>query len=565
MMDNKKTIEELKEYIHELELEIKKTKKYGLVWDKERIKENVVLQCENNIPLLSSHKEKDIICGGGNNLLIEGDNYHSLIALNYLEKESTDVIYIDPPYNTGNKDFIYNDKFVDCEDGYRHSKWLNFMYKRLALCRLLLRYNGIILISIDVNELCNLKLLCDEVFGEQNLISIMPRKTVEHIRTTSTYELQNLNDYVLFYAKNKLNTILNKKIVGSKEYNFEDEIGFYMLKPFQNSGENGTREARPNLYYPIYFNQKTKKLSLVKNSEDDIEILPRKVRNKDGRWLWSREKFLKDNELLEYKDNKLYRKEYYNPESDQNRYAAYKNWLDMFPNRLGANALKKLNLLEKFDYSKPVELMKMLINIHPNKNCVVLDFFAGSGTTGQAVLELNKEDGGNRKFILCTNNENNICTNVTYPRLKAVITGIRQDGSKYSDGIQANLRCFKTAFLKDNSNRDQAKYELVEKVDSLLCIHEDIYDEMERNDYSSHYHNGNKHMFIYNEYFDTEKFNEFKNRVINTKGQKIVYIFSNNNYLNEDYFNGNSEIELKPIPAKIYEVYKEIVEDIKRG
>ena len=193
MMDNKKTIEELKEYIHELELEIKKTKKYGLVWDKERIKENVVLQCENNIPLLSSHKEKDIICGG-DNLLIEGDNYHSLIALNYLEKESTDVIYIDPPYNTGNKDFIYNDKFVDCEDGYRHSKWLNFMYKRLALCRLLLRDNGIILISIDVNELCNLKLLCDEVFGEQNLISIMPRKTVEHIRTTSTYELQNLNN-----------------------------------------------------------------------------------------------------------------------------------------------------------------------------------------------------------------------------------------------------------------------------------------------------------------------------------------------------------------------------------
>lgn len=405
--------------------------------------------------LISREREINASANNGKNFLIEGDNYASLKLLEKTHKGKIDIIYIDPPYNTGNKDFIYNDKLVDCEDGYRHSKWLNFMYKRLTLSRSLLRDNGIILISIDNNELCNLKLLCDEVFGEQNLISIMPRKTVEHIRTTSTYELQNLNDYVLFYAKNKLKTILNKNIVGSKEYNFEDEIGFYMLKPFQNSGENGTREARPNLYYPIYFNRRTKKLSLTKNYEDDIEILPRKVRNKDGRWLWSREKFLKDNELLEYKDNKLYRKEYYNPESDQNRYAAYKNWLDMFPNRLGANALKKLNLLEKFDYSKPVELMKMLINLHPNKNCTVLDFFAGSGTTGQAVLELNEEDGGNRKFILCTNNENNICEDVTYERLKTVITGKRKDGSTYRENPYGNnLTYLKINFAEKEDDID---------------------------------------------------------------------------------------------------------------
>ena len=427
--------------------------KYGLVF--EESKENIEINCETKIPYLEREREINASANNGKNFLIEGDNYASLKLLEKTHKGKIDIIYIDPPYNTGNKDFIYNDKLVDCEDGYRHSKWLNFMYKRLTLSRLLLRDNGIILISIDNNELCNLKLLCDEVFGEQNLISIMPRKTVEHIRTTSTYELQNLNDYVLFYAKNKLKTILNKNIVGSKEYNFEDEIGFYMLKPFQNSGENGTREARPNLYYPIYFNRRTKKLSLTKNYEDDIEILPRKVRNKDGRWLWSREKFLKDNELLEYKDNKLYRKEYYNPESDQNRYAAYKNWLDMFPNRLGANALKKLNLLEKFDYSKPVELMKMLINLHPNKNVTVLDFFAGSGTTGQAVLELNEEDGGNRKFILCTNNENNICEDVTYERLKTVITGKRKDGSTYRENPYGNnLTYLKINFAEKEDDID---------------------------------------------------------------------------------------------------------------
>ena len=157
--------------------------------------------------------------------------------------------------------------------------------------------------------------------------------------------------------------------------------------------------------------------------------------------------------------------------------------LDWGQNQDGSNTLKDIfnitNSSVPFSNPKPVQLIYNCVKSSMFSNPVVLDFFAGSGTTGQAVLELNKEDGGHRKFILCTNNENNICTDVCYPRLKTVITGIRQDGSKYSDGIPANLYYFKTDFVKDEKNRDQAKYSLVEKCNELLCILEDCYDLVE--------------------------------------------------------------------------------------
>ena len=192
-----------------------------------------------------------------------------------------------------------------------------------------------------------------------------------------------------------------------------------------------------------------------------------------------------------------------------------------------------------------------------------MDFFAGSGTTAQSVLELNNEDGGTRRFILCTNNENNICVGTTQPRIKSVITGVKKDGTRFSSGINANLYYFKTDFIRDETNSEQAKYNLVEKVDSLLCIAENVFDEVERNEYSSHYVSENRHLFIYNDYYNVQKFNEFKNRVLCAKGEKTVYVYSSDNNVDESLIEG-SNIILKPIPSKIYEIYKEIVEDIKR-
>lgn len=163
-------IEQLLKKINELETELKTSKKYGLVWDKENTKEDVVIKCKKNIPILEQDKSKKIICGDDNNIIIEGDNYHVLTSLNFIAKESVDIVYIDPPYNTGHEDFIYNDNYVDKEDGFKHSKWLSFIKVRLELAKNLLKDNGVIFISIDDNEVFNLKLLCDSIFGEVNFL-----------------------------------------------------------------------------------------------------------------------------------------------------------------------------------------------------------------------------------------------------------------------------------------------------------------------------------------------------------------------------------------------------------
>ncbi len=533
--------------------------KYGLVWDKEKEPEKIVVECDKKIPILKEIKKKAINNGGHNNILIEGDNFHALSVLNYTHKESIDVIYIDPPYNTGKKDFIYNDKYIDEDDGYRHSKWLNFMDKRLKLARNLLSEDGIIFISIDDNELSQLKLMCDRIFGSQNLISCMPRKTTEHIRVTAKYEMQNLNDYVLVYALDKMNYELNKKCLGEKEYKYQDAFGKYLLKPFQNSGEAGTREARPNLYYPIYYDEKNEELYLDKH-KGCLEILPKKVKSKDGRWLWSREKFLKDKKLLEYKNGTLYRKEYQNGEDDNNKYESEKNWLDSFPNRLGANALKKIGLEELFTYSKPPELVMWLINLCKNKDAIVLDFFAGSGTTGHAVLELNSKDGGNRKFILCTNNENSICEDVTYPRIKTVITGKRVDKSKYSDGLAGSLQYFKTDFVDNIGTKDQLYYDLTEKCIPMLCVKGDTFIPYKSTEEYTIFTNDDKSMYSC-VYFDVlgQKYKEFLKEVKKIKEPKLLYIFNLGDYIDLSDLKEIDNYSVESIPYKIIELYKKIV------
>lgn len=387
--------------------------KYNFEWKGKQ--QAYQLAAKRTMATLRPCKEESVNFDETENLYIEGDNLEVIKVLQKSYYNKIKTIYIDPPYNTGH-DFVYEDNFKDPLDHYKeitsqttksnpetmgrfHTAWLNMMLPRLRLAANLLREDGVIFISIDDHEVHNLRKLCDEVFGEENFVAICPRKTTEHIRVLADYELQNLNDYVIVYCKNLNKVRINKRITGEIKYEYEDEKGKYTLKAFQNSGENGTRRARPNLYYPIYYNEQSKKLSLLSDS-NSIEILPRKVKSEDGRWLWSREKFEKDNELLEYKNGTLYRKVYYNPEEDQSKYEAYKTWLDMYPNRLGAKALTDLHMGEYFDYSKPIELIKFLLDMAVDDDSIVLDYFSGSATIAQAVMELNKEDGGNRKFIM---------------------------------------------------------------------------------------------------------------------------------------------------------------------
>ena len=396
-----------------------KKEKYQLTWPGK--KEAIVNANTPSKDTLRPIKEKSVDFKNTKNIYIEGDNLETLKFLQESYLNKIKCIYIDPPYNTGN-DFIYVDDFSKskvleleesgCIDSYGnrlmsnpqtqgryHSNWLSMIYPRLKLARNLLTMDGVIFISIDGNELANLKKVCDEIFGMDNFICYMPRKTVEHMRVLANYELQNLNDYVLMYCKNKTAVNIIKKICGIITYEYEDEMGKYTLKAFQNSGANGTRTARPNLYYPIYYNKEKNRLSL-ENDENSIEILPHKVGNDDGRWLWSKEKFINDNKFLEYKNGHIYRKVYFSEEEDQNKYQSEKTWLDEFPNRLGAKALTDLELKSYFDYSKPVELIKFLIKLITVNDDIVLDYFSGSATTAQAVMQLNAEDNGNRKFIL---------------------------------------------------------------------------------------------------------------------------------------------------------------------
>lgn len=564
---SKFTRDELINYIEELQVQLK-NEKYGLYWDRTIDKEIEINRIIENIPVL---KRYDAIFGtNNNNILIEGDNYHSLCSLRFVYHNKIDLIYIDPPYNTLINDFKYNDKYVGEDDGYKHSKWLSFMELRLKLAKELLADNGAIFISIDKHEFCQLKILCDQVFGESNFVECFTRNSSSGEKT-SIYNINTSQDYVLFYVKKSSYFKEHKLIKGVKKdfsgYSNPDNDPNGPWKKDSltikiDGGRYGfarypiTNPYTKEVYLPPVALDETdrKQWHYVKETFDKLvqngQVVFEKTKNYKGKYGFYIKKYLKD------------------VTNDTSNISSLFLLDSQYQNANGTRMLKKIfNKNNVFPYSKPVSLIKSLVDLINKKDTIVLDFFAGSGTTGQAVLELNKDDGGNRRFILCTNNENNICTDVTYPRLKTVITGIRPDGTKYSDGIPANLIYYKTDFIKDSNNTDQAKYCLVEKVDELLCISEDIFVQLERNDYSSHYvsNDETRHMFIYSDYYNESKFNEFKQRVLSAKGNKIVYIFSSDNNVDETLFDGIQDVEVKPIPSKIYEIYKEIVEDINRG
>ena len=575
-------IEELQSYINKLRDDLKNKNKYGLVWDKEGTTEESVQKCLNEIPVLAIIKEKDIWNGEKlNNILIEGDNYYSLVALNYILKNSIDLIYIDPPYNTGSNNFVYNDNFVNYDDGFFHSKWISFMEKRLKLARDLLKDDGLIFVSIDDNEQANLKLLMDMIFGKFNFVStFIIDKTAQGANQSVTFKTQH--EYCLLYKK-KTSDKINYEIESecdNKKFKYRDNKGLYAITNSFDS-INSPLSSNKNRGYTIYyresdgdaqirdeFNRETLTFgdydqSLIANGY--IPIRPGIRKNVQYPWNWEPGRFLREykQELVFCKNKKGIMSVYH-----KNRFSGKTKdtTIKKFDTRQQGNQLL-VDILgtKKFDYPKSLDMMKWVISKHNSKDALILDFFAGSGTTGQAVLELNKEDGGNRRFILCTNNENNICTEVCYPRLKTVITGKRADGTKYSDGLPSNLIYYKTDFVKDQANRDSAKYSLVAKCNGLLCILEDCYDLVEQKNDWFHYSSEDKDMYIYNDFCNEETFCEMKKSILSSKKPVILYVFSTDENLDGFDLSNLKNTVVKPIPSKIYEIYKEIVEEIKRG
>lgn len=532
-----------RQLIKELQL-LKKQKKYGLVWEEKT--EEVVEKCKTQAPILAQKtggkkwKIQDKDLEKSNNILIQGDNYHALQVLNYTHKEKVDVIYIDPPYNTG-KEFIYNDKIVDKEDNFRHSKWLSFMEKRLKLAKNLLKKDGVIFISIDDNEQANLKLLCDEVFGEKNFESIVWKKKGGASNTEKI--LGNLTEYILCFFKNKKTEVFNYRHI-EREYKFADKKGFYNLESVEKTNL-GTYERKTMLFS-------------VKNPNTKTIFKP----SKDKRWTLGEKKFeeLIKKEKIFFDENKkkvfrIKRAEDY----ELTKNVFYNLLTDLGSMSIGKDELKNLlNDRELFDTPKPTKLIKHLLEISSQKNSIILDFFAGSGTTGHAVLDLNKEDGGNRKFILVTNNENKICEKVTYKRLSKVIKGYKNKKGEKVEGLGGNLEYLKTQFVDvENIKKvsDKKKVEFTHQAGWMIALKEDCLEEVEKNQYFQIFTNG-KDKFV-GIYFreNLEKISELEKKLFDKKEVKL-YIFSHGASDFSVEYESHKNVKVENIPEPILKIYE---------
>ena len=548
---------------------LKKQKKFGLVWEEKT--EDVVEQCKKEAPILKHIKERTIKTDkdSSNNILIEGDNYHALQVLNYTHKGKIDVIYIDPPYNTGARDWKYNNDYVDSEDGYRHSKWISMMENRLKLAKKLLSDRGIMCIAIDHYELFSLGLLCDQLFEEKNRIGII---SVEHNaqgRTFSKY-LSTTNEYYLIFAKNINKCKINNLPIEEsriEEYHYKDEKSFYKRIPLRKTGFASRRNDRPTQFFPFFYNKKTKRLSLDEIS-DSVKILPTNKSGEEFVWRISFDncKILIENKDIEVVLNgshfNLYKKQrlsvgakpttiWRNPKYNASVY--------------GAGLLNSIIKNNSFNFPKSVKAVKDIVKMSSDDSAsTILDFFAGSGTTGHAVLELNKEDGGNRQFILCTNNEGKIAEEVTYPRIKKVIKGYKKNGNgEEVKGLGGNLEYLKTEFVNvDNINKvsDKKKLEFTHEAGEMIALKEDCFQEVIKNKHYQVFTNGkDKYVGIYFRE-NTEKLIELEGRVLDKDKDEVkLYIFSHSG--GSDWKNDYEEYEnviVEDIPEPILRVYKSL-------
>jgi adenine-specific DNA-methyltransferase len=471
-------------------------KKYGLVWEDKP--EDVEELLRTQLPVLREVVEKRILANdlpkeeklpeskqptlfdesinqenqinqssdniAPNHILIEGDNLHALTALTFTHEGKIDVMYFDPPYNTGNKDFKYNDSFVDREDSYRHSKWLSFMDKRLRIAKRLLSENGVIFISIDDNEQAQLKMLCDDIFGGELHIANFIWKSRQIIDSRNQTFASIDHEYIVSYGKSSFSILRGKKSSKEKYSNPDNDV----RGPWMSNSILGLADAenRPNLHYILIdpetgFEYPCPPSTGWRYSQETVanKIAEKRIvfpKKKDGR---PREKkFL----------------------SELN--SEYTGFSSILPEEVGYTMNGTRELREIFDgavfgFPKPTTLIKQIIQQSIPLNSIILDIFAGSGTTLHATMQMNSEDGGNRKCILVTNNENNICEEVTYERNRRVIQGYTNSKGERVQGLtNNNLRYFKSEFVGREPNLKN-KRELTRLATELLCIKEDCYTE----------------------------------------------------------------------------------------
>ena len=627
-----------------LEKELKRThhkiKKdsYGLHWlDVPEAFEDDV---ENKLPILKEVKDKAILNDDGKptHILIEGDNYHALTCLNYTHKGKIDVIYIDPPYNTGETKgreiFKYRDKRiidkypdgtpVPKDSSFRHSYWLSFMYKRLQTAKELLSDTGVAIIHMDENELYNLGLLlANSVFGERNDLGIMiwnklnPKGDARGVAT--------MHEYILCYAKNKnafleLDNTLNRpkpnavriiekanklftkickrdipdeikdiiKPFGYSKDIVEDFIVEYDLKlvnkEFQAWLDRQNFSGGEKAYKYIDNDGKVfRSVSMAwpnKSKAPDEYFIPLKhpITGKDcpvPKRGWRNPpdtmlKLLENGDLEVYPDGKICKGEILfgkdETKQPERKYILKNNMFENTPSIFSSGSsddtfFEALGI--EFPYAKPVDVAMYLIDVvHPNPT-IILDFFAGSGTTGHAVMALNERDKRSRQYILVTNDENDICTDVCYPRLEYVKNGYKNNKTNFKlNGIGNSLKYYKTEFVGDHNilgTNDQDKSELAHHAGEMLAIAENTLYEMEdlQNDFYQFFQNENQYTAVYFRE-ELDHFEEFREKVLALTKPVAVYVFSWGENEFAIQFEDWNNIEVKPIPQPILEVYKTI-------
>ncbi len=497
--------------INEIENELN-SKKYGLVWEKHE--EAVDAMMRTHVPVFTEVKEKEIhtnLRDENYNFLLEGDNLHSLKLLEKTHKNRIDVIYIDPPYNTGNNkdEFIYDDHYVDGNDDFKHSKWLSFMSERLSIARNLLSLDGVIIISIGYQEVNNLMLLCNEIFDNKQIVCA----TVQTSGGKPNGGFNISQEYIVFITPKDFSP------------NVSEDFQNTYSSPYHGMNlATFNQEQRPNQAYPIFVDENGLIIGYGKSLQDKVDegsyqgnlldykfdyseapegavaVFPVTTKGEPCVWRLVGSRLMSDWEkgyikvvpINSKKTNNKYTIQYLSAgviakieSGELETYKPKKNiptlevkeyktagatiptvWLDKsYHTSNGNNELKAILGGKEFTYPKPLNLIKEILRRVTNEDSIVLDFFAGSGTTGQAVLELNEIDGFNRHFILCTNNEAAICQKVTYQRIKKIIEGYSYEGKKEEILFSKNL----------NYKELDSIQEILDRIESLKNENKDKY------------------------------------------------------------------------------------------
>lgn len=569
MISENPTTEELQRRIRALEREVAdykarlaneriaamKRTRYGLVW--EDVPEAFDAEAENSIPILEEVPALSVVQDDGKptHLLIEGDNYHALTCLNYTHRGRIDVIYIDPPYNTGSDGFTYRDRRyltqfpngqkIDSNHPLRHSAWLSFMEKRLRLAKELLSQRGVIFISIDDNEQANLKLLCDKVFGEIVAQFVWKSKS-GGANDASAIAIDH--EYILCYCKNinKANFQLDKAAVVTTSYNKQDANGRYSLDRLDKQSLG----YQPSLDFPI-----------IGPDGREYIVHHKDPNNKKARWRWGKDTVKERYDELVFIYPYVYTKNYEKLDGQKPRSLLIE---DRFGRtRTGSTDLKAvIGLQNKFQYPKPLSLLKYVISIGGDADATILDFFAGSGTTLHAVAQLNADDGGRRQCILVQQQEETkICETVTRERCRKVLTGYRSQKGEDVKGLGGSLRYYRTAFVGKHRAAqagDEDAVALALKAGCLLAIAENTLCEVKHTDHYQIFTGcATRTTAIYFRE-SVEEFEAFLADIRQTEGRVVAYVFSwgDASEFEDDFADFDGRVELKAIPKPILDIYK---------